>query len=360
MTWALHQEMVWSPRHGSCNSGVFLNSKGKFMLPRQEDKIKQITQVVPVSSTKQIRMYFTTFWSIGLWSTFFNNEENNKNAFILVVCIALLIELFNKNRLFNFRSQSLIKEIKKSHAPDYHSLSHEGYATEEKPFEYTSRHYYQTVGYPFQDNVFQYDLHQLTWTIGEGRIEKHLRSIFRLFDKINEQRGQALKKPSEFRRYRKFLPYVTLNTDMPSKTRLLEFSAVPGYYAGSSIATLLNLTSTPRSIFIVSYATLSWGLNFLDSYDWADIIYKYKLEGFSYYYKSWASFPPTCIGTQLTKKLEFNPSNSLLIKSITYIIDAETILQNFKNNPTFLQTLDHETTRSIESFQHLSLKIRRP
>jgi hypothetical protein len=307
--------------------------------------------VVTVSTPQQTLMYFTTLWNLVLWSMLYR-EGYETGSVIKAIIMGLLIEFFDKHRLFNFRSAPLIDEIKQSHRP------YTAQGNKEKPFECAITYQLENkISENINDSELPLSKVKLSWTIGEGHIEKHLKSIFRLFDSLNEYKISSPIKPSKYNFIKKCVPYTPLIYDMPTKARYFELFIFPGYLAGKSLGALLNLNPAVRFIFIASYTAVSWGLNVLDSYYLKDIMNQYKLEGFAYYYKAFWSCPPTCLGKQLTKQLEFRPSNSHLKNNINLLFQGEKILIGLKQDSDFLKKIDDKRGKMLGEFRPIICRL---
>lgn len=310
--------------------------------------------ILKVSTSNQVVMYFTTLWNLLLWSTLY--KDNKTNLFLLAVIIGLGIELYNKYNLFHMYSEPLVDEIKKTRREIPPSFKK--HINRKKPFECTLDFNCKVIN---QEETAipsspSYSIIQVKWTIGEARIKNHLQSMFKLFDSLEKNKIIPPTKPSEFKLIRGFLPHRTYNADMPTKSRYLIYTGLPGYFAGSSLATLFDLTSS-QPYFKLLFAIVSLGLNLADSYCLNDITNAYRLEGFTLSFQNYCEWPPTCIGGQLTRTIELAPGNSLIIsKVLPYVMDGEVFIEKVKKNnltDSIVPPLDYETKKLLENFEPL-------
>jgi hypothetical protein len=166
----------------------------------------------------------------------------------------------------------------------------------------------------------------LQYTIGEKRIYLHVKYIIKTFEELRQYGFTGVPIPPEQFRYNP-IPHITQNLDVPSKARIFEYLFFPGILAGNYISSLLGLTSTPFTVFVLAYTALTWLASVRESQLLRDIQLQINLEGFSYKYPSYFSFPPTCIGQQLTRKIVFYDDNKNMNEMLKYIQKSEALIK---------------------------------
>lgn len=169
----------------------------------------------------------------------------------------------------------------------------------------------------------------MQWTIGEKKLHNHITHMIDTIDDLKKTGMTDLPpRPYQFRFFRKILPHFTANYDMPSKARLLDFFVYPGIWAGRYLSTLLAIQNeTAATIFTTFYAALHWLASVRESYLLKNFELQLNLEGFSYKYQNYFSFPPTCIGTQVTRQIAFNTENTNMRSLLQYIREGENKLR---------------------------------
>ncbi len=316
--------------------------------------------VVPVSLGTYALMQFTTAWKMILCGSIaIGNDRDGKepwwfcqgrNLLTVFFFLTFLAEMYNKHQIANFRSETLEKEqAKNTRAAAIDTI------VEENSFEIT-----KTNVIKLDKDLNSIARHEITWTVGEGQNERHIRAMFKLFNQLRREGEPAPAVPGQFKTKYKVLPNSTDASDMLSKIRVMEFLILPASVAGSIIASLLNLSPEYRKIFIFSYTVISWMLNLLDTYMANDIKQKYNMEGFSYLYPNdddYWRFPPTCIGAGVKKKTLLFPDNRVFRDMFAYIRDGEEYIREIKKDANRINKLTPKTHKKLFGFKERIIKI---
>lgn len=166
---------------------------------------------------------------------------------------------------------------------------------------------------------------KITFKPGNGSILKRVIELNAILTEIRAVIGKdkltnyVFPLPPKFlQSAHKLFPYGTPICDMPSKMRYIGFVHIP-------LTLVPYLANTPPSFFL--YSLIIQGLLLAENYILNDNKVQYDLEGFKELYKDYVTWPPTCIGQQLTSKFAFFPKNKNLKIAMNFMKDGFQLLQ---------------------------------
>jgi hypothetical protein len=240
---------------------------------------------------------------------------NNKyvpfiSDFLMMLCIVGdLIDLIHTFREEKKCVHSVKQELEKN------PLAEWGASSNPDPLLVTSRH----VPYPYQS---------VQWKIGEKQLYTHITYMIDTFNYLDKYNIDGLPKtPQQFKLLYNLLPFQRPNFDIPTKTRLLNWTVGGlGYNAGKYLADFFDLSTTAKFVLSVGCAALTVVSIAVESYHLNQIKLELNLEGFSYKYEQnypKNRIPKTCVGTQITRKILLYPSNRNFKSLLNYIAEGE-------------------------------------
>lgn len=192
----------------------------------------------------------------------------------------------------------------------------------------------------------------ITWKVGEMKLYRHVHNMMNIMDEFQKRSLKFIIAPKQFQWPYRILPYRTIICDTASKSRYFEIlTPCCALYASKFLSSIFPFLLSLGDTFDYGYALANFAAALRESYLLRDIELKLNLEGFSYYYRAYNDFPPTCIGRQMTRAIICRPNNSNLKEIISYIDKGEALIKKVKKNIIFKDNSRIE--KNLKEFEYL-------
>lgn len=211
---------------------------------------------------------------------------------------------------------------------------------------------------------------RIDWEIGKGEIFDQLNGLVDLLEALQTQHiriSKHIKLPKAIQdiySMRSFAPYCNAEfnlfsaIDFPTKLRALMYTILsPLSVARQMVDVLLGVDQASSLTYLgvitqTLFATASIVAAMIQSRYLSHELMQLNLEGFTQINRRYTDWPPTCIGQQLTREIDFYPSNVYFNDAVEFIYLTDKFLQKFKKTDEF-QRLPADLQQKINDFKPL-------